>query len=209
MNIGDLSIRAKIPQIEVAIGDQDCVLAIRVLEPPAEADLQRLSQFAQEYNINLYLQTKGPDTIVPLPGRQPVLPHYALPEHDIEFQFKPAMFTQVNYEINRKMINRVLETLDLNKQDTVLDLFCGLGNFTLPMAKKVGYVVGIEGDLPLVIHARSNAQKNGIENVEFHVADLTKPIEAPWAKQSYSKILLDPSRAGALQWIYPENFQSF
>ncbi len=196
--IGDLSIRAKIPQIEVAIGDQECVLAIRVLEPPTEADQQRMLQFAKEYNIVLYLQSKGPDTIVPLPGQQPVLPHYVLPEHDIEFQFKPAMFTQVNYEINQKMINRVLETLDLNEQDTVLDLFCGLGNFTLPMAKKAGHVVGIEGDLPLVNHARANAKRNGIENIEFHAADLTKPIEAPWAKQSFSKILLDPSRAGAL-----------
>ncbi len=200
--IGDLSIRAKIPQIEVAIGDKDCVLAIRVLEPPTEADQQHMLEFAKEYNIVLYLQSKGPDTIAPLPGQQPVLPHYALPEHGIEFEFKPAMFTQVNYEINRKMINRVLETLDLNEQDTVLDLFCGLGNFTLPMAKKAGQVVGIEGDLPLVNHARNNAKKNGIENVEFHVADLTKPIEQPWAKQSFTKILLDPSRAGALDVLH-------
>jgi 23S rRNA (uracil1939-C5)-methyltransferase len=196
--IGDLSIKAKIPQIEVAIGDEDCVLAIRVLEPPTEADQERMRLFAEQYNVSLYLQSKGPDTIVPLPGLSPVLPQYALPEHNIVFEFKPAMFTQVNYEINRKMINRVLEALNLNDQDTVLDLFCGLGNFTLPMARKAGHVVGIEGDQPLVNHAKDNAQKNGIENVEFHAADLSKPVEQEWAKRSYSKILLDPSRAGAL-----------
>lgn len=196
--IGGLSIKAKIPQIEVAIGDKDCVLAIRVLEPPTDADQERMRHFSEHHNITLYLQSKGPDTIVPLSGLSPVLPQYALPEHDIIFEFKPAMFTQVNYEINRKMINRVLEALNLNDQDTVLDLFCGLGNFTLPMARKAGHIVGIEGDQPLVNHAKANAQKNGVENVEFHAADLSKPVEQEWAKRSYSKILLDPSRAGAL-----------
>jgi 23S rRNA (uracil1939-C5)-methyltransferase len=197
--IGDLSIKAKIPQIEVAIGDEDCVLAVRVMEPPTEADQERMRQFSEQHNITLYLQSKGPDTIVPLPGLSSVLPQYALPEHNIVYKFKPAMFTQVNYDINRKMINRVLETLNLNDQDTVLDLFCGLGNFTLPMARKAGHVVGIEGDQPLVNHAKENALMNGIENVEFHATDLSKPIEQEWAKRSYSKILLDPSRAGALE----------
>ncbi len=115
------------------------------------------------------------------------------------------MFTQVNTEINRKMIDRVIHTLELNAKDRVLDLFCGLGNFSLPMARKAGHVVGIEGDLPLVNHARANARLNGIDNVEFFAADLTRDIrQMPWARQTYNKIVLDPSRAGAadiLSWL--------
>jgi 23S rRNA (uracil1939-C5)-methyltransferase len=110
------------------------------------------------------------------------------------------MFTQVNYEINQQMVNRVLETLNLNENDTVLDLFCGLGNFTLPMAKFAGRVVGIEGDQPLVNHAKENARHNGITNVEFYTADLSKDLgDQPWANQKYNKIILDPSRAGAAE----------
>jgi 23S rRNA (uracil1939-C5)-methyltransferase len=106
----------------------------------------------------------------------------------------------VNYEINRQMVNRVLDTLHLTKDDSVLDLFCGLGNFTLPIAKYAGQVVGIEGDQPLVNHAKENARHNGIENAEFYAADLTKDIsDQPWAKGLYNKIMLDPSRAGAAE----------
>lgn len=196
--IAGLSIREKIPQIEVAIGDEQCVLAIRVLEPPTLADIERLRAFGRLHGISLCLQPKGPDTIVPLDGEPEVIPSYALPDQSIEFKFRPAMFTQVNYEINRQMINRVLETLALDKNDTVLDLFCGLGNFTLPMARVAGLVVGIEGDQPLVNHARENARHNGIDNVEFYAADLSKDIgDQPWANRKYNKIMLDPSRAGA------------
>ncbi len=196
--IGGLSIRDKIPQIEVAIGDNQCVLAIRVLEPPTAADQQRMKAFEVEHNMTLCLQSKGPDTIVPLDGEAEVIPTYALPDQGIEFKFRPAMFTQVNYEINRQMINRVLDIMALTEHDTVLDLFCGLGNFTLPMAKFAGRVVGVEGDLPLVNHAKDNARHNGITNVEFYAADLSKDISGqPWALQKYTKIMLDPSRAGA------------
>lgn len=196
--IGDLSIRDRVPQIEVAIGDDQTVLAIRVMDPPTEQDKQRMHELAQQAGLTIYLQPKGPDSIVPLWPEEPVLPTYALPDYNIVFHFRPAMFTQVNTEINRKMIDRVMQTLNLNEQDTVLDLFCGLGNFTLPMATKAGRVVGVEGDLPLVNHARENARLNEIENVEFHVADLSRDVtQMEWAKQRYNKILLDPSRAGA------------
>lgn len=196
--IAGLSIREKIPQIEVAIGDDQCVLAIRVLEPPTDADQERMRAFGKAHNLTLCLQSKGPDTITPLAGEAEVIPTYALPDQGIEFKFRPAMFTQVNYEINRQMVNRVLATLNLTKDDTVLDLFCGLGNFTLPMAKVAGLVVGVEGDLPLVRHARENARHNNIDNVEFYAADLSKDIsDQPWVKRKYNKILLDPSRAGA------------
>ncbi len=193
-----LTIRDKIPQIEVAIGDTQCVLSIRVMEPPTDADQQKIRDFGREHNMTLCLQAKGPDTITPLDGEQEIIPTYALPDQGIEFKFRPAMFTQVNYDINRQMINRVLETMALQKTDVVLDLFCGLGNFTLPMAKFAGRVVGVEGDQPLVNHARENARHNGIENVEFYAADLSKNInDEPWVKQKFNKILLDPSRAGA------------
>ncbi|MCX7103469.1 MAG: methyltransferase, partial [Methylobacter sp.] len=161
--IGGLTIRDKIPQIEVAIGDHQCVLSFRVLEPPTDADKERMRVFSHEHELSICLQSKGPDTIVPLDGEPEVIPTYALPDQGLEFKFKPAMFTQVNYEINKQMINRVLETLALNENDTVLDLFCGLGNFTLPMAKFAGRVVGVEGDQPLVNHAKENARHNGIE----------------------------------------------
>ena len=198
--IGGLTIKSRVPQIEVAIGDDQCVLAVRVLDPPTDEDKAKMRAFAEANDIVLYLQPKGPDSIVPLWPEHPVLPTYALPEHDITFQFKPTMFTQVNTEINRKMIDRVLEVLDLDEQDSVLDLFCGLGNFTLPMAKLAGHVVGIEGDQPLVKHARANARMNHIDNVEFFAVDLTGDIDdMAWARQRYNKILLDPSRAGAAE----------
>lgn len=198
--IAGLTIREKIPQIEVAIGDEQCVLAIRVLEPPTDDDIEKIRAFGKRHDINFCLQPKGPDTIAPLPGEDEVLPSYSLPEHGVAFRFRPAMFTQVNYDINRQLVNRVLETLRLTKQDQVLDLFCGLGNFTLPMAKYAGNVVGIEADQPLIQHAKENATRNGIENAEFFTADLTKDIaDQPWVKRKFNKILLDPSRAGAAE----------
>ncbi|TPQ26103.1 23S rRNA (uracil(1939)-C(5))-methyltransferase RlmD [Methylomonas koyamae] len=201
--IAGLSIKDKIPQIEVAIGDNDCVLAVRVLEPPNLADKQRMREYAEKLGVTICLQPKGPDSIVPLDGEAEVVPSYALAEQGVKFNFRPAMFTQVNYEINRKMVSRAIEALELGKDDRVLDLFCGLGNFTLPLATRAGHVVGVEGDLPLVNHARENARLNNLQNVEFHVADLSKDVkELPWCKQKFDKVLLDPSRAGASEVLH-------
>jgi 23S rRNA (uracil1939-C5)-methyltransferase len=165
--------------------------------------------FAHANNVSICLQAKGPDTIRPLDGDPEVIPTYSLPEHGITFLFRPAMFTQVNYEINRLMVNRVLTTLNLTKDDIVLDLFCGLGNFTLPIAKYAGLVVGVEADLPLVKHAKENAWHNQIDNAEFYAADLSKDIgDQPWVKRKYNKIMLDPSRAGAADVLpYFKNWQ--
>ncbi len=196
--IAQLSIRAQIPQIEVAIGDEECVLAIRVLSPPNPEDIEIMRQFGHRHGISLCLQAKGPDSIAPLPGEPDIIPRYTLPNYGLEFHFRPALFTQVNYELNRLMIDRVIDNLALQPTDNVLDLFCGLGNFTLPMARQAGRVVGIEGDLPLVKHAEANARHNGITNVAFFAADLSKDLgNPPWALSQYDKILLDPSRAGA------------
>jgi len=201
--IGRLSIKDKIPQIEVALGDDKCVLAFRVLEPATDDDKAIMRDFGHQHQMSICLQSKGPDTIKPLEGEPEVLPQYSLPEQRLTFKFKPAMFTQVNYGINRKMVTRALDALELTRDDIVLDLFCGLGNFTLPLATKAGHVVGIEGDLPLVNHAKENAKLNNLDNVEFHVADLTKEVsQFSWAKQKFTKILLDPSRAGASEVLH-------
>lgn len=201
--IARLTIKDKIPQIEVAIGDNVCVLAVRVLEPPTDNDKQILRDFARQHQLSICLQPKGPDSIVPLDGEVEVIPTYALPEYGLTFHFKPAMFTQVNYDINRKMVSRALDALELTKADRVLDLFCGLGNFTLPLATQAGHVVGVEVDLPLIKHARENARLNGLQNVEFFAADLTKDVrELPWSSQKFNKILLDPSRAGASEILH-------
>ncbi len=204
--IGLLSIKDKIPQIEVAIGDEDCVLAFRVLEPATDEDKEIMRAFGQQHNISMCLQSKGPDTIKPIEGEPEVIPTYSLPDQNITFRFKPAMFTQVNYEINQQMINRVMQEMDFNEQDRVLDLFCGLGNFTLPIATKAGHVVGIEGDQPLVNHAKENALFNNISNVEFYAADLSQDVsDQAWAKQKYNKVMLDPSRAGASEVLHNLN----
>jgi 23S rRNA (uracil1939-C5)-methyltransferase len=196
--IGKLSIKTLIPQIEVAIGDNECILAFRTLEPASAGDKEILREFAHQHGISICLQTKGVDTIKPLDGEPEVIPTYTLPEQGITFKFRPAMFTQVNYEINRQMVNRVMAEFALTQDDVVLDLFCGLGNFTLPLATKAGRVVGVEGDLPLINHAKENARLNNLTNVEFYAADLTKDVSGQaWAQQSYTKVLLDPSRAGA------------
>jgi 23S rRNA (uracil1939-C5)-methyltransferase len=201
--IGQLSIKDKIPQIEVALGDTDCVLAFRVLEPATDEDKEIMRRFGHQHEMSICLQSKGPDTIKPLEGEPEVFPEYSLPEQGLTFKFKPAMFTQVNYGINRKMVTRALEALELTKDDIVLDLFCGLGNFTLPLATKAKHVVGIEGDLPLVNHAKENARLNNVDNVEFHVADLTKEVsQFSWAKQKFTKVLLDPSRSGASEVLH-------
>lgn len=201
--IGQLSIKDKIPQIEVAIGDEDCVLAFRVLEPATDEDKEIMRAFGHQHGISMCLQSKGPDTIVPIEGEPEVIPTYSLPDQGITFRFKPAMFTQVNYEINRQMVNRVMQEMDFNEQDRVLDLFCGLGNFTLPIATKAGHVVGIEGDQPLVNHAKENALLNNLSNVEFFAADLSKDVsDQAWARQKYNKVMLDPSRAGASEVLH-------
>lgn len=201
--IGQLSIKDKIPQIEVTIADEDCVLAFRVLEPATDEDKESMRAFGHQHGISMCLQSKGPDTIVPIDGEPEVIPTYSLPDQGITFRFKSAMFTQVNYEINRQMVNRVMQEMDFNAQDRVLDLFCGLGNFTLPIATKAGHVVGIEGDQPLVNYAKENALLNNLSNVEFFAANLSKDVsDQAWARQKYNKVMLDPSRAGASEVLH-------
>ena len=194
-----LSINAKLPQVEVAMDDDQCVLIFRILEDLTDADAVAIKAFGEAHNIIPYTQRGGPDTVVPLSGIPADL-HYALPDQDLELGFLPGDFTQVNTDINRKMINRALDMLDLNQNDTVLDLFCGVGNFTLPLATQAGTVVGVEGDEGLVQRAKSNAERNKLANVDFYAANLYEELKPqPWLNQHFSKALIDPPRSGALE----------
>ncbi len=193
--------RARIAQIEVAVGDDTTVLVFRNLDPLSRDDRQRLTEYAQHTGLHIYLQPTGPDSIELLWPEASTL-YYCLPDQNIEVQFLPTDFTQVNPVLNKIMIQQALELLDLQESDTVLDLFCGLGNFTLPIARKVAAVVGVEGEAGLVQRARENSQRNGIDNVEYHVVDLSQqPCEQSWMQRSYDKILIDPPRSGAQELV--------
>ncbi len=189
--------RTRIPQIEVAVSDAATALVFRHLDPLSVADLARLRAFADEYGMHVFLQPAGPDSVHALMPADSV-PAYTLPAQGIVIRFRPNDFTQVNGVVNRKMIARVLEMLALDRADTVLDLFCGLGNFSLPMARLAGSVTGVEGEAGLVDRARDNAVLNSLGNVTFHVADLAEDQRhAAWAGGGYNKVLLDPPRSGA------------
>ncbi|GJM12445.1 MAG: 23S rRNA (uracil(1939)-C(5))-methyltransferase RlmD [Pseudohongiella sp.] len=202
-----------IPQIEVAVGEESAAsdsrlrvaFVFRHLVPLSDSDTQSLVQFAEEHSIHLYLQPGGNDTVHKLfPADSLARLQYYLPELDLELNFHPMDFTQINAGINRKIISQALALLELNEDDTVLDLFCGLGNFTLATARRAKRVVGVEGSQEMVLRGSENAAHNGLENVEFHAADLFKSITAhDWAAQRYSKIILDPPRSGAIE-IIPE-----
>ncbi|MCF1184159.1 23S rRNA (uracil(1939)-C(5))-methyltransferase RlmD [Marichromatium gracile] len=197
--IDALSIRDQVPQIEVAVGDKPCVLVFRVLQAPSDADLEVLRALGEREGYHIYLQEGGPETVRPLPGHEIDL-HYSLPRHGLTLEFLPNDFTQVNLELNRAMIDQALGLLDVQPDETVLDLFCGLGNFTLPLARQAASVVGVEGDAGLVARAERNAARNGIDNARFHTADLYGELELePWMRERFGKVLLDPPRSGALQ----------
>ncbi len=195
--IGAMEARRSIPQIEVACGDDRCALVFRHLEALCEEDRERLRAFARSTGLAVLLQPAGPASVHGLePADAPLSFH--IPEFDVELQFEASDFVQVNAEMNRRMVSRAVELLDLAPTDRVLDLFCGLGNFTLPIARRAGPVVGVEGDAGLVRRAGANARHNGIENAAFVAADLNEdPGTAPWLKQPFDKVLLDPPRSGA------------
>ena len=195
--IDRLEARARIPQIEVAVSEAVTALVFRHLDPLSEVDREQLRQFAADQGLHVYLQPGGPATVQLLWPQQSSL-SYHLPAQDIEIRFRPTDFTQVNTVINGQMVERVLQLLALQPRDRVLDLFCGLGNFTLPMARFAGAVTGVEGEAGLVSRARDNADLNGIDNADFHVADLAAEDPDPaWSSAHYDRVLLDPPRSGA------------
>ncbi|HEU0152416.1 MAG TPA: 23S rRNA (uracil(1939)-C(5))-methyltransferase RlmD [Arenimonas sp.] len=191
--------RRTLPQIEFIAGDATVALVFRHLEPLSQDDIARLLAFAKETGFAVFLQPGGVDTVAPLwPEEVPL--SFSLPGQDLTLDFRPLDFIQVNAGLNGKMIASALDLLDPRPGERVLDLFCGLGNFTLPLAKRAGQVVGVEGDGGLVARARANAAKNGLANVQFHAADLAKDLSGePWMKAGFDKLLLDPPRAGAAE----------
>jgi 23S rRNA (uracil1939-C5)-methyltransferase len=189
--------RESIPQIEVAIGEEETILVLRHLEEINDHDEKILNEYADKLNIHWYLQSGGIDTIKPLKKSTELI--YRHPMHDVEMKFLPTDFTQVNFEMNQEMVNLALSMLDLNQEDLVLDLFCGLGNFTLPIAKYAKHVVGVDGDIGLINRAKQNAISNEIENAEFFAANLFEDSSAfTWFRNKrYNKALIDPARTGA------------
>jgi len=194
--IGSFSNYQDIAQIEVAIGGEANVLILRHLSPMAPDDLAKLSAYGKEKNLTWYLQPGGMDSIHPLEEAKQL--SYRLESFDLTLQFGPGDFTQINPRINEKMVQQAIKLLDLSDDDKVLDLFCGLGNFSLAMAKKAGSVVGVEGSEQMVRQAHSNARLNGISNASFYAANLFDPIDKqPWFSSQFNKLLIDPPRAGA------------
>lgn len=189
----------EIPQIEVAMGDVQLALIFRFLYVPTAPDLRALRTFAAENNVFLYIQTGGVDTVVSV-GEDVDL-SYRHPEFDLLLRFSPTDFTQINFEINRRMVSRAIDLLDMNEKDRVIDLFCGIGNFSLPAARQAGEVVGIEGEESLVQRARENAVRNEITNAEFYTANLyeTQATTEPWLSRQFNKALIDPPRTGAAE----------
>lgn len=195
--IGGLQCVREIPQIEIAAGDDTTALIFRHLQPLSESDRAALIAFAQQHDLAIYLQPGGNDSVHPLWPENPRLA-FRIQSADVELEFRPLDFIQVNSAMNEAMIGHALALLDPQPQDRVLDLFCGLGNFTFPLARRSAHVVGVEGEHGLVQRAKENAQRNGIENVEYHVANLLEDQrDTPWARQRFDKILLDPPRSGA------------
>jgi 23S rRNA (uracil1939-C5)-methyltransferase len=192
-----LDIREQIPQVEVAGGDTATALVFRVLAAPQPGDMERIAAFGARQGVQIFLQTGGLDSVRPLDDRYPPLT-YAVDGGRVVIEFGPVDFIQVNREINVSMVAAALELLDPRGDDAMLDLFCGLGNFTLPLARRALHVVGVEGDSALVAKAQGNAARNGVGNATFFRENLFEPTQfGPWAHERYDLVLLDPPRAGA------------
>ena len=201
--IGGLSIRTKVPQIECSVAQNVTALVIRVLESPSEKDVQAFVKFEQEYQVRIYLQTKGLDTVAPLYATEDLEPlYFCLNDFGIKLEFLPIDFIQVHEEINQKMVKLAFDWLHLKSDSKLLDLFCGMGNFSLPMAKHVSEVLGVEGDAGLIERAKHNAELNNLSNLEFNQVDLFKLTEdMNWIHRVWDAVIIDPPRSGAREVI--------
>jgi 23S rRNA (uracil1939-C5)-methyltransferase len=202
--VAGLSIKDRVPQIELAAGEAVDVLVFRIMEPLTADDETRLKAFADRFGgLQLWLQPKGPETAYPFyPLDTPEL-SYSLPEFNLSMPFKPVEFTQVNHGINRMLIRRAMRLLDAKPGERVADFFCGLGNFSLPIARGGATVVGIEGSEGLVARAVENAARNGLSaTTDFRVADLFKMTPETYAELGrFDKLLIDPPRDGAIELV--------
>jgi 23S rRNA (uracil1939-C5)-methyltransferase len=196
--IGKLSVPDRMPQVEVAVGDEAVVLVFRHLLPLNDRDHALLREFADANSVQVWLQPRGPDSAalfhpVPAPGL-----YYSLPEFGLCIEFRPTDFTQVNHAVNRLLVSRAVRLLDPQPGERIGDLFCGLGNFTLPIATRGAQVIGIEGSAALVERARQNAAANGLV-AQFETGNLFEPNLAPFG--AFDKLLLDPPREGAIELV--------
>ena len=201
--IGAMSIRARLPQVEVAVAENGVALVFRVLDPPSEADEALFRAFGERHELRIYLQTGGLDSVALFyPESVDESLYYTLPEFDVRVEFEPIDFVQVNNDINQRMVHFAVEQLGAGPDDRVLDLFCGIGNFSLPLARQAGTVLGVEGEKTLVDRAAENAARNGLDNVTFRVADLSK-IDGTegWVREGWDRMLLDPARSGAAEVV--------
>jgi 23S rRNA (uracil1939-C5)-methyltransferase len=202
--IEQLSIRERLPQIEVAAGDNATVLVFRHLLPLSENDLSLLRRFGDENAVHVWLQPGGPDTAHPFHPEHSEL-YYDLPEFGLRIRFRPTDFTQVNHAVNRILVSRAVRLLDPQPGERVADLFCGLGNFSLPIATRAAQVVGFEGSRELVERARQNASDNHLV-AQFEVLNLFESPLFPYGE--FEKLLLDPPREGAIEIVksLPDNW---
>lgn len=194
--IGQLSLRNRLPQIEVAVADNATALVLRVLDAPTAADRQLLESFARRHGVCFFLQTGGLDTVTPLLSGTPELAFSI--DDGLVLHFSPTDFLQINTQINQAMVRQAMDWLAPGTDDHVLELFCGLGNFSLPLARRCRQVTAVEGEAGLIRQARANAVANQLGNLNFHVADLFEnQAEADWLRQPLDLALIDPPRAGA------------
>lgn len=198
--VGQLSIRSRLPQIEVAVADNVTALVFRVLDPPTDDDVARFRAFGREHDLQVGIQPAGPDSIVSILGDETL--SYTLPDFDVDIAFGATDFVQVNGDVNRKMVTAVVELLDVSTDHAVLDLFCGIGNFSLPLARRAGRVLAIEGEAGQVERGHRNAVRNAIGNCEFLQADLSR-IDGTerWLGEGWDRLLLDPARSGAQEVV--------
>jgi 23S rRNA (uracil1939-C5)-methyltransferase len=195
--IENLSIRERLPQVEVAVGDNATALVFRHLQPLTDEDKELLKDFAERHGIHAWLQPKGPDSAHPFHPAASEL-WYELPEFGVRLFFRPTDFTQVNHAVNRLLVSQALRLLDPQPGERIADLFCGLGNFSLPLARRGAEVIGFEGSAPLIERARQNAKANGLV-AQFEVIDLFKDSFLPWGP--FGKVLIDPPREGAIELV--------
>lgn len=201
--VGRLSLRARLPQVELARGDQAVAMVLRVLDPPTAADRDAIAGFAGRHGLQAWLQPGAESTLVPLdPAHPPPDLSYELPESGLTLAFGPLDFVQVHAAVNRRMIAQALALLAPGPEDRVLDLFCGIGNFSLPLARVAGEVTGMELAAASVARAADNARLNGITNARFVQLDLAgEQAATAVAASGAGLVLLDPPRSGALELL--------
>ena len=192
------SLKERLPQIEAAVADDAAALVLRVLAAPSAADIEAFRAFGVRHNIDLYWQPGGPSTVTPLERARPL--RYRLAEFGLTFEFLPTDFVQVNANINAELVSTAVRLADVQATDRVLDLYCGLGNFSLPLAQRARELTGVEGEASLVARAVRNAASNGIGNTRFVSADLMRP---GWSfyREPWDIVVLDPPRTGAEAFV--------